>query len=128
MRHIDTDRLRTLADRRPGPVRRALSSVLFHAQDLATGIAVGGIVGVLFLVCGMSALLSTVLGLAVAVVVTRLSIRAWERAAGLTRVRTTHEDDEDDVELNDTDDTDVDDVATAEPARTSDSPEVAAAR
>ena len=125
MRHIDTDRLRALADRRPGPVRRALSSVLFHAQDLATGIAVGGIVGVLFLVCGMSALLSTVLGLAVAVVVTRLSIRAWERAAGLTRVRTTHEDD---VELNDTDDTDVDDVATAEPARTSDSPEVAAAR
>src|SRR5690606_24039462 len=115
MRHIGTDRLRTLADRRPGPVRRALSSVLFHAQDLATGIAVGGIVGVLFLVCGMSALLSTVLGLAVAVVVTRLSIRAWERDAGLTRVRTTHEDDEDDED-------DVDDVATAEPARTSDSP------
>lgn len=125
MRHVDTDRLRELADRRPGPVRRALSSVLFHAQDLATGIAVGGIVAVLFLVCGMSALLSTVLGLAVAVVVTRLSIRAWERDAGLTRVRTTHESDEDDVELNDTDD---DDVATAEPARTSDSPEVAAAR
>lgn len=128
MRHVDTDRLRELADRRPGLVRGALSNVLFHGQDLATGIAVGGIVAVLFLVCGMSALLSTVLGLAVAVVVTRLSIRAWEREAGLTRVRTTHESDEDDVELNDTDDTDVDDVATAEPARTSDSPEVAAAR
>lgn len=128
MRHVDTDRLRELADRRPGLVRGALSNVLFHTQDLATGIAVGGLVGGLFLVCGMSALLSTVLGLAVAVVVTRLSIRAWERDAGLTRVRTTHESDEDDVELNDTDDTDVDDVATAEPARSADSPVAAAAR
>lgn len=121
MRHIDTDRLRTLADRRPGLIRRALSNVLFHAQDVTTGIAVGGIVGVLFLVCGMSALLSTVLGLAVAVVVTRLSIRAWERDAGLTRVRTTHESDEDDVELDDTGDLedadiDIDDIDSAEPA------------
>ncbi|MGW9310664.1 hypothetical protein ACWGPQ_21915 [Saccharomonospora azurea] len=131
MRTIDTDRLRELADHRPGLIRRALSNVVFHLVDIATGIAVGSVIGLLFLASGLTGLWAVLIGMALAAVTTRLSIRSWERAAGLTRVRTTSENDEDDVELADTDDpedTDVDDVATAEPARTSDSPEVAAAR
>ncbi len=130
MRTIDTDRLRDLADRRPGLIRRALSNVVFHLMDIATGIAVGSVIGLLFLASGLTGLWAVLIGMALAAVTTRLSIRSWERAAGLTRVRTS-ENDKNDVELADTDDpedTDVDDVATAEPARTSDSPEVAAAR
>ncbi len=130
MRTIDTDRLRELADHRPGLIRRALSNVVFHLMDIATGIAVGSVIGLLFLASGLTGLWAVLIGMALAAVTTRLSIRSWERAAGLTRVRTS-ENDKNDVELADTDDpedTDVDDVATAEPARTSDSPEVAAAR
>ncbi len=131
MRTIDTDRLRKLADRRPGLVRRVLSNVVFHLLDIATGIAVGSVIGLLFLTFGLTGLWAVLIGMALAAVATRLSIRSWERAAGLTRVRTTSESDEDDVEFADTDDPEeagVDDVATAEPARTSDSSEVAAAR
>jgi len=106
---------------RPGRVRRLLSEAVFHGPDLAIGIAVGGIAGLLFLVSGTSSTWSVVIGIAAAVAATRVSITAWERASGLTRTRPVREP-------ADTDDTDVDDVATAEPARTSDSPEVAVAR
>ena len=108
----------------PGFVRRLLSAAVFYAPHYLTGIAAGSLAGLLFLVSGTSLTWSVVIGLAAAVAATRMSITAWERMSGLTRVRPARESDEAaDVELDDTDD-----VAADEPARTSDSPEVAAAR
>lgn len=104
---------------RPGRVRRLLSEAVFHGPDLAIGIAVGGIAGLLFLVSGTSSTWSVVIGIAAAVAATRVSITAWERASGLTRTRPVREPaDEDDADV---------DVAV-EPARAADSPDMAVAR
>ena len=133
MRHIDTDRLRTLADRRPGLVRRLLSDVLFQLPSLAIGGCVGGIVGIVFAAAEAPMLLALVVVAVIALVVGRIAESAWERAAGLTRVHPTRgEAEADEFEGQDEDvehdDTDIDDIDSAEPARTADSPEVAAAR
>ena len=125
MRHID--RLRALADRRPGPVRRAFSNVLFQLPSLAIGVCVGGIVGIVFAVSGTPMLLTLAVAVAATVVVARIAAAAWERSAGLSQVPTPAIDEDEDGELDEPGDSDTD-VTDAEPARAADSPDMAVAR
>lgn len=101
MRNIDTDRLRRLADRRPGIARRALGAALLTLPSLTISGCISGLVTGLFIAVDAPPLVTVIVAIAIAAVGARIAETAWERSAGLTRPRpnqgatsTASEDDE----------------------------------
>lgn len=87
MRNIDTERLRNLADRRPGFVRYFTGVVLLALPSFAISGCISGIITVLFIAVGAPTPIAFIVAISVAMVCARIVESAWERSAGLTRPR-----------------------------------------